>query len=228
MPWLYGVWRDHSPYKTRQFALEHQRPAFGLPTIFIPDRAVFRIVSKIVRGIGEYGCWSYRDQQSEHSKIWFKDPVGEMQRIKGSRFALLLRDDRAIQPGRTANHTCPHSWCINPRHLYCGTQSQNQLDAVLDGSHAGQPDQDLRASDYDRHRRERAMQRAREVRCQKFFCEEIRAELAVSTPATQERQSTPTAATNPIPLDMSVHLEGLHLSQKMVLMRKPLPALSAS
>ena len=196
MPWLYGIWRDHSPFQTRQFGLEHHRPALGLPTITIPDRAAFRIVRKIVRGIGEHGCWSYHGQQTGRVKIWFTDAGGELQRIKGSRFALLLRDDRPIPPGRTANHSCPNPWCINPRHLYCGTQSQNQLDAFLDGSHVRPPDLDQRSGEYERHQRERDQHRAREIRCQKFFCEEIRAELATSpmhrpTPLGKAEQSPP-------------------------------------
>lgn len=49
------------------------------------------------------------------------------------RIALMLRLNRALNPGEQANHQrdCPNRHCV--RHVYSGTQSQNLLDATANG-----------------------------------------------------------------------------------------------
>ncbi len=46
---------------------------------------------------------------------------------------LELKLGRSLCDGMQSNHTCDHSSCINPDHLYEGTQKQNRADCVRRG-----------------------------------------------------------------------------------------------
>ena len=37
------------------------------------------------------------------------------------------------QPGQQANHKCHNSMCVNPRHMYIGTQQDNIRDMIKAG-----------------------------------------------------------------------------------------------
>lgn len=54
------------------------------------------------------------------------------------RAALEKKLGRPIRPGYQANHTCDVKLCINPEHLYEGTQLQNVADMIARGRGAGQ------------------------------------------------------------------------------------------
>lgn len=54
------------------------------------------------------------------------------------RAALEKKLGRSIRPGYQANHTCDVKLCINPDHLYEGTQPQNMADMIARGRSAGQ------------------------------------------------------------------------------------------
>lgn len=66
---------------------------------------------------GEYGIFFFvnrRDKQLAHRAAWWI--------YKGT-----------IPPGLQVNHKCNNSYCVNPEHLYLGTQQQNVADAVACG-----------------------------------------------------------------------------------------------
>ena len=48
------------------------------------------------------------------------------------RVALRMKLGREIAPGMNANHTCHNRLCVNPDHLYEGTQRQKMDDMVRD------------------------------------------------------------------------------------------------
>ena len=54
------------------------------------------------------------------------------------RFILEYVLGRKLGPGMNANHLCPgNRSCVNPNHLYEGTQQENVRDAVEAGTHGG-------------------------------------------------------------------------------------------
>jgi hypothetical protein len=50
--------------------------------------------------------------------------------VRANRFSLENAIGAALPPGIQACHTCDQPDCVNPDHLYAGTNSDNQLDVV--------------------------------------------------------------------------------------------------
>ncbi len=57
---------------------------------------------------------------------------------RSNRVVLEMKLGRSLHDGEQACHTCDNPTCCNPSHLWPGTNSQNQLDAVSKGRHAMQ------------------------------------------------------------------------------------------
>jgi hypothetical protein len=69
-------------------------------------------------GYGFIGC--YHVTQEKHKMV------------TAHRVALRMKLGREIAPGMNANHTCHNRLCVNPDHLYEGTQRQKIDDMVRD------------------------------------------------------------------------------------------------
>jgi hypothetical protein len=69
-------------------------------------------------GYGLIGCYHLTDQKHKM--------------VTPHRVALRLKLGREIAPGMNANHTCHNRLCVNPDHLYEGTQRQKIDDMVRD------------------------------------------------------------------------------------------------
>ena len=50
--------------------------------------------------------------------------------------AAIIASGGVVGPGQVACHTCDNPPCCNPAHLYVGTSSSNQRDAVARGRHS--------------------------------------------------------------------------------------------
>ena len=83
--------------------------------------------------IDEHGCWIWQGQ------FWHKRKYG---RIRGHRKDSKYSDRAHVasyqyHKGETNGlyvcHTCDNPSCINPEHLWLGTNQENQLDAVRKG-----------------------------------------------------------------------------------------------
>jgi hypothetical protein len=77
------------------------------------------------------GCWIWTGPLSTTGYGWFRF---NGRRVGAHRFAL-ARFKAEIPEGMGALHTCDNTWCVNPDHLYAGTQSQNIRDSVARGRH---------------------------------------------------------------------------------------------
>ena len=56
---------------------------------------------------------------------------------RANRWVLALKLGRPIGPKLMACHTCDTPACLNPEHLFEGTNSINQLDSAAKGRHRG-------------------------------------------------------------------------------------------
>lgn len=57
---------------------------------------------------------------------------GSRKYLRAPRAALLL-SGRPLRPGKRALHHCDNAWCVNPDHIYEGTQADNVADMVRRG-----------------------------------------------------------------------------------------------
>jgi hypothetical protein len=76
------------------------------------------------------GCklWPGRFRR-RHSQTYPHAKIND-KNMEISRWILERKLGRPIRPGYYALHTCDHSLCVNPDHLYEGTQSDNLNDVI--------------------------------------------------------------------------------------------------
>lgn len=78
------------------------------------------------------GCWEWQSgpkTKGKHGRFRFNGKYDGAHRV-----AYLLTHGQ-ITPGMYICHTCDNPSCVNPEHLYEGTNQDNQIDAVERGQH---------------------------------------------------------------------------------------------
>jgi hypothetical protein len=89
----------------------------------------YRICDTMV--LDENGCLLFPSAtRGYHFPVWIKGPGGGSYR-KVHRLILERKLGRPIRPGYHALHTCDHPSCVNPEHLYEGTDKDNARDRQL-------------------------------------------------------------------------------------------------
>lgn len=90
--------------------------------------------------VGECLIWQRSKDQDGYG--WFyggrANASGAQKNEKAHRASLSFYLGRDLLPGMKACHTCHNPSCINPIHLYEGTQKNNEQDKILAGRHANQ------------------------------------------------------------------------------------------
>lgn len=91
-----------------------------------------RIVMPRVFKCEDSDCWYWfgSTNQQGHGNITYNGRTAQVHAL-----SLARKMGREIRPTLQANHYCyQNKNCVNPAHLYEGTNSDNQIDAIKDGS----------------------------------------------------------------------------------------------
>ena len=79
-------------------------------------------------------CWPWtgKTHRDGYGEIQIRIVGGAKKTLRATHIALWL-EGQFVPPGMQANHTCDNPPCVNPHHLYVGTQRQNIEDMVRRG-----------------------------------------------------------------------------------------------
>lgn len=85
-----------------------------------------RFLEKIKKDVSN-GCWEWTANKTHggYGKFWL---CGK--HVLAHRFSYELFKD-SIPEGKVICHSCDNPWCVNPDHLWLGTQSENIEDSVV-------------------------------------------------------------------------------------------------
>ncbi len=80
-------------------------------------------------------CWLWTSSTwpSGYGQVYLGRAEGKRIRVPAHRFAWELRYKAAIPPGLLALHVCDRPPCVNPAHIFIGTQTHNIQDASRKG-----------------------------------------------------------------------------------------------
>lgn len=82
-------------------------------------------------GLGE--CWIWGSGRKKGYGQMSLVVDGKKTKISAHRFSWELHNNKTIPEGLFACHSCNNERCVNPNHIYPGTQKQNMADRLKAG-----------------------------------------------------------------------------------------------
>lgn len=87
-----------------------------------------RFMQKIEVGQKETDCWTWIGaKQQYYGNFWFENKVQLSHRVSYQLFV------GSIPEGQNVLHKCDNGFCVNPEHLFLGTQLDNVRDMAIKG-----------------------------------------------------------------------------------------------
>lgn len=96
-----------------------------------PEQIKQKFLSKIKQTTG---CWIWMGGETSTGYGIFR--WGHKNKMRAHRFSLFIHQHK--MPEQFVLHKCDNKLCVNPDHLYEGTQKQNCKDMIERGRHASQ------------------------------------------------------------------------------------------
>lgn len=95
----------------------------------LTEQDIQKFWSKVDRSGGSDACWPWLAgmRNGLYGQVWLNGKQNTATHVS------LALDGRPLRKGLFALHHCDNEPCVNPRHLYEGTQKQNVDDAVKRG-----------------------------------------------------------------------------------------------
>ena len=79
-------------------------------------------------------CWPWLGAKSQGERAMYWDKTTKKV-ITAARMAWSLVNNKSFPTNLHACHSCDNGMCVNPKHIWPGTRSQNMIDCAQKGRH---------------------------------------------------------------------------------------------